>query len=226
MEFIRAGLTTSDKDSHAPVRWRRIFQSKEVVFITLSYFTYGYVAYIFFSWFFIYLATVRGLNLKASAYFSMLPFLAMAIGSPLGGALSDVLTRWRGKRLGRCGLAAFGIGLAGVFIAVGSGVHSAKLASLVLAGGAGALYLSQSSFWSVTADIAGRSSGSVSGVMNMGGQIGGAVTASLTPAIANWFGWSASFLAAAGLCALGSFAWLFVDPTRTLPREDPHTTSP
>jgi len=219
LEFIRSGLSTSDEGFHAPVRWRKIFQSREVLFITFSYFTYGYAAYIFFSWFFIYLATVRGLDLKASAYYSMLPFLAMAAGSPLGGALSDALTRWRGMRLGRCGPAVLGIGLAGVFIAIGSEVHSARLASLVLAGGAGALYLSQSSFWSVTADIAGRSSGSVSGVMNMGGQIGGAVTASLTPAIANWFGWPASFLTAAGLCALGSLAWLFVDPTRTLPQE-------
>ena len=35
------------------------------------------------------------------------------------------------------------------------------------------------SYWAVTADIAGPSAGSVSGLMNMGGQIGGAVTASL-----------------------------------------------
>jgi ACS family glucarate transporter-like MFS transporter len=88
-----------------------------------------------------------------------------------------------------------------------------------LAGGAGALYLSQSSFWSVTADLGGRSAGTVSGLMNMGGQIGGAVTASLTPAIANHFGWTASFLVAAALCALGAIAWLFVNPEATLSSE-------
>jgi len=68
----------------------------------------------------------------------------------------------------------------------------------------------------VTADIAGKSSGSVSGFMNMGAQIGGAVTASLTPAIAARFGWTASFLVAAGLCLLGAAAWLVVDPTKSL----------
>src|SRR5439155_593227 len=86
----------------------------------------------------------------------------------------------------------------------------------VLAGGAGALYLAQSSFWSVTADIAGRSAGSVSGFMNMGAQIGGAVTAQLTPWIAVKFGWTASFLVAAALCVIGSAAWLIVDPHRNL----------
>jgi len=142
----------------------------------------------------------------------MLPFLAMALGSLLGGWISDRLTRGWGKRVGRCGLAVVGIGLAAVFIALGTQVASAQLASVVLAGGAGALYLSQSSFWSVTADIGGKSAGSVSGIMNMGGQIGGALTASLTPVIAKHFGWTTSFLVAAALCAVGSLAWLLVHP--------------
>jgi ACS family glucarate transporter-like MFS transporter len=90
------------------------------------------------------------------------------------------------------------------------------LASVVLAGGAGALYLSQSCYWSISADIGGPSSGSVSGLMNMGGQIGGAVTASVTPAIAAGYGWTASFLTAAVLCLLGGLAWLLVNPERRL----------
>jgi ACS family glucarate transporter-like MFS transporter len=90
------------------------------------------------------------------------------------------------------------------------------LASVILAGGAGALYLSQSSFWAITADIGGPFSGSVSGFMNMGGQLGGAVTASLTPFIAVHFGWTISFLVAAALAFLSSAAWLLVDPDRPL----------
>ena len=56
--------------------------------------------------------------------------------------------------------------------------------------------------------------------MNMAGQIGGAVTALLTPVIARRFGWAASFLTAAALCALGAAAWLVVDPNRVLARSD------
>jgi MFS transporter, ACS family, glucarate transporter len=212
-----SGGSDAGHDGRTRVPWGSI------VAITGSYFCYGYVAWIFFSWFFIYLATVRGMNLRASAGYSMLPFLAMATCSPLGGLASDAITRRRGKRWGRCGVAVFGIALAGVFLAVGSRVASASVASLVLAGGAGALYLSQSSFWSVTADTAGQSSGFVSGIMNMGGQIGGAVTASLTPAIAARFGWTASFLVAAALCALGSAAWLIVNPERSAGQGPPES---
>src|SRR4029077_19978003 len=103
-----------------------------------------------------------------------------------------------------------------MFLVLGAEVQSARLASVVLAGGAGALYLGQSSFWAVDADIAGSFSGSVSGFMNMGAQIGGMVTASLTPAIASHFGWTASFLVAAALCLVGAGARLAVDPMRIL----------
>jgi len=196
--------------------WSTILQSKNVWAVTCSYFCYGYVAWIFFSWFYIYLATVRGLNLKASAFYATLPFLAMAVGCPLGGAIADRLTKWHGKRIGRCGIAVVAMGMTSLFLLLGSRVASARLASVVLAGGAGALYLSQSSFWSVTADIGAGSSGSVSGLMNMGAQLGGAVTASLTPAIAARYSWSASFYVAAILAGLGAIAWLMVNPERSL----------
>jgi MFS transporter, ACS family, glucarate transporter len=220
LELIQNGLTLKSRDPiGSPLTllpWKSVVTSKEVLAVTLSYFSFGYVAWIFFSWFYIYLAQVRGLNLKASAFYAMLPFIAMATCCPLGGVISDRLTAWRGSRIGRCVFAAVAIAMCAVFLVLGSEVESARLASIVLAGGAGALYLSQSSFWSVTAHIAGASSGSVSGFMNMGAQIGGAVTASLTPWIASRFGWTASFLVAAALCVLGALAWLVVDPSRML----------
>jgi ACS family glucarate transporter-like MFS transporter len=52
--------------------------------------------------------------------------------------------------------------------------------------------------------------------MNMGGQIGGAVTGSLTPWIAARYGWTASFLVAAALCLLGAVSWLAVNPLNAL----------
>jgi MFS transporter, ACS family, glucarate transporter len=223
LEFIRQGVSTgkTDNKDQRLIAWSSILKSREVWAITLSYFSFGYVAWIFFSWFYLYLAQVRNLNLKASAFYAMLPFLAMAACCPLGGFISDRLTKRFGARVGRCYLAAVVILLAGVFLVMGSEVHGARLASVVLAGGAGALYLAQSSFWSVTAGLAGTSSGSVSGFMNMGAQIGGMVTASLTPFIASRFGWTASFLVAAALCLFGALAWMIVDPERAIHASEP-----
>jgi ACS family glucarate transporter-like MFS transporter len=213
--FIRA--EPSPQESGPAVHklsWASIFGNRNVQAMTLSYFTYGYVTYIFFSWFFIYLSAVRGLSLKQSSYYTSLPFLAMGLGAPLGGWISDRLTRRFGKRFGRCGLACVAMCLCGLFIALATQVTSLALATVVLAGGVGALYVSQSSFWSVSADLGKESAGSLSGVMNMGCQLGGAITASLTPAIASRFGWTTSFVVSAGLVIAGGMLWLTVDPER------------
>ncbi len=212
LAYIQAGTGALDAGPAPRVGWGRIIGDRQVALLTLSYFCYGYVAYVFFTWFFTYLSTVRGLNLKSSALYATLPFLAMMIASILGGVVSDRLAARFGKRIGRCGVAVFGMTLAAVFVAMATQVADVRLAAIVLAGGAGALYLAQSAFWALSADIGGRASGAVSGVMNMGAQIGGVVTATATAVIAHKFGWTASFLSTAAICLFGAVLWLFVDP--------------
>ncbi|RAK61806.1 MFS transporter [Phenylobacterium hankyongense] len=215
--YIKAGLPDPTAlGSHKAAPWLQILKNRHVAALSLSYFCYGYVAYIFFTWFFKYLSTERGLDLKASALYAMLPFIAMAVCSPLGGWMADRLTDRFGPGVGRRGLAVFALVLAAAFVAMATQVADARLACVVLAGGAGALYLSQSAFWTVSANLGGRSAGSVSGVMNMANQLGGVVTASLTALLADRLGWNASFLAAAGVSLVGAAAWLFIDPTHRL----------
>jgi len=218
LKHIQAGLPLRRTAGQGPkLGWGEIIKLREVQALSFSYFTYGYVVYIFFSWFFIYLNSVRGLNLKQSSYYTMLPFIAMAIASPLGGWMGDRLTRSRGRRVGRCYLALASMALCSLFLMAGTQVRNVPFAVVVLAGGAGALYLSQSSFWSVSADLGGESAGSLSGVMNMGCQLGGAISSSLTAVIATRFGWTASFTVAAVLALAGAVAWVFVYPETELP---------
>jgi len=216
-EIFREGTAAPGEATAASkVTWISILTSKSLLAVTASYFCFGYVAWIFFSWFPIYLAKVRGMDLKASAFYSTLPPLAIVACSLTGGVINDALTKAYSKRVGRCGVGCVGLLMAGAFLILGSRAASPTLASLVLSGGAGALYLSQSSYWSVPADIAGGSAGSASGFMNMGGQLGGALTASLTPVIALRDGWTSAFLVAAVLSVAGGLAWLLVEPDRPL----------
>lgn len=221
LAHIEAGLPPAKAASSAPIPWGAIFSSRNVWGLFVSYFAFGYVIWIFFSWFFIYLAEARQLDVKSSAIFSMLPFLCMTFGCLLGGVINDRVSARYGLYWGRSGLGVVSFILTGIFLASGSMVDNAPLAVLILAGGAGAIYLSQSSFWSVTADIAGPHSGVVSGFMNMGCQIGGALTSTLTPMIAAQFGWTAAFIAGSAVVLAGVLAWVIVDPNRLLEQPAP-----
>ena len=218
---MRSGRALAARAPGAPVRIRgaSLFQRRDLVALMLGYFGFGYIAWIFFSWFFLYMAQVRGVNLRASAWFATLPFASMTVCCLVGGALSDWMSRRWGLRVGRCGLAAGALVLTSGFLLLGAQVHSPALAALTLAAGAGTLYLSQSSFWSVSVDLAGRSSGLFSSIVNMGGQVGGAVTAALTPWIAARAGWTTSFGVAALFSAAAAICWLFVHPDQPLQLE-------
>jgi ACS family glucarate transporter-like MFS transporter len=198
------------------VPWATIFSSKTVLALTASYFAFGYVAWLFYTWFYTYMAKGRGIDLKTSAIFTMLPFIALTIGCLGGGVLSDWVATHFSLRMGRCLVPALSLAVAAALLVIGSGMRSPVAAAVILACGEGVLFISQSIFWAVTADIAGEHVGVVSGLMNMGGQTGGICTASLTPLIAKHFGWEMSFVTAASIAALGSLAWIAINPTKNV----------
>lgn len=215
-ETAKAQAVAGVKSTPAGVPWGAILRRRDLPALMIAYFSFCYIAWIYFSWFFLYMSQVRGFDLKSSARYTMLPFLSITVCCFLGGLLSDRLTRRHGMRVGRCVIASVASVLTAVFLVLGSQVHSPQLAGFILAGGAGALYLSQSSYWSVSNDIAGSSSGVFSSMVNMGGQIGGAITASLTPWIAHRFGWTTSFGTAAALAIVAAICWTMVRPERPL----------
>jgi len=58
LDVIRSGLPDATDEPKAQLPWGKILGSKDFLLVTYSYFCYGYVAYIFFTWFFRYLSTV------------------------------------------------------------------------------------------------------------------------------------------------------------------------
>lgn len=219
--YIKAGQPVKMDRAMPKVPWLRIFTSPDVLGCAISYVAFCYVAFIFHTWFFIYLKEGRGLDLKASALYGMLPFIAMTLGSVLGGLISDKLVKRWGQYVGRSLFGACMLFFTGIFLIIGSQAQDTTLAVLVLAGGAGICYLGQATYWAVAADYGGPFTGIISGLINMAGQIAGAVTASLTPLLADWYGWEYAFYVAAAICFVCMFPWFVVNPNRRLhPEED------
>jgi ACS family glucarate transporter-like MFS transporter len=199
-----------------PIPWRKILSRVDLWLLTAAYFVLGYILYIYFSWFYLYLVNVRGFSVLGGGFYSTAPFLASAAAAPVGGWLSDHLSRRFGKRLGRCGLGLGGLLLTAGLISAGAAAANPYLAVLFLSLGAGSLSLSVAAYWTTTIDFTKAYAGTVSGFMNMGGNLGGAISPTLTPFLAQRFGWESALYVAAALALLGAFFWLGVYPEQAI----------
>src|ERR1700743_2904503 len=82
--YIAADMPLKVEGKMPAVPWLRIFTSADVWGCAISYIAFCYAAFIFHTWFFIYLKQARGLDLKSSALFATLPFIGMTFGSLIG----------------------------------------------------------------------------------------------------------------------------------------------
>src|SRR5260370_29451089 len=64
--------------------------------------------------------------------------------------------------------------------------------------------------WAVPMDVGGKCSGTVSGMMNMAGNIGGALSPIVFGVLVQFGSWQAPFIVAAGVLILGAAAWAFL----------------
>jgi len=209
IELIRGiePATTVQPSTQEPHRgappWRRILRSLSVWGMLFSAVCMAYPVYIFFTWFFIYLIKVRGLTLEQAGVWGCAPFLAIAILAPVGGWFSDRAVREFGARRGRrVGMWA-GLGCSAPLLCAGSHAANNVLAILLLAGAAGFNFFATPSLWAACIDISPNYSGSLSGLMNMFGQLGGWLSPILTAYLATRFGWTHA-LDFAALVTLGS----------------------
>ena len=186
------------------VSFLTLLKDRRVWFLTLSYTTFGYIVYVYYSWFFLYLTEVRGVNLRESAILTTAPFIALTLGSFAGGYITDRLTLALGRLKGRILLIASSMSLAGLFIILGSTAASPLQAVLYLSLGAFFLFLSLGAYWALPIDISNPNAGKVSGVMNTGANIGGTISPTLTPLIAQSLGWQHAINFSALMAFLGA----------------------
>ena len=194
------------------VPWTAFLRTPSIWWLVLAYTCLGYVAYVYMSWFYLYLVNERGFNVLRGAFFAMGPFIAMALFCPFGGWLTDRLAVSFGLNQGRSYVGCGGMLLSGMCILVGARVADPYLAILFLSLGAGFLYFTVGAFWASTIDFTSRHAGTLSGIMNTGANIGGTISPTLTPWLAEQFGWNIALGFAAIVAALGGVLWLMVRP--------------
>jgi len=78
--------------------------------------------------------------------------------------------------------------------------------------------------WGACMDVGGRNAGTLSGAMNMSGNLGGALASSAAPWILKLAhdDWNVVLYVAASVYFVGTFFWIFIDPVTPIDHEDVH----
>jgi sugar phosphate permease len=204
-DLIRSATKGVQRQVGAAVPWRRILSNSGLWYLAAMYFCYNYCLATYLDWFPTYLHQHRGYDLKQMGFYASLPLLAGTVGDLAGGWVSDILLRSTSNvRQSRrvVAVAGFLVAAAGIIPAtLTSDPQTCVVWSCIAFFG---LEITVGVSWAIPLDIGGDCAGSVSSVMNMCGNIGGAISPAALAYLVKAYGWNVPFLVASMLCAIAA----------------------
>jgi ACS family glucarate transporter-like MFS transporter len=185
---------------HAKVPWAKLLRSRSVWLLWLQYFCSSFPWYFNITWLPTYLQQHWKLAPAVAARYAILPLFFGGLGSLFCGTISGRFARRVGLARSRRMLATSGFLGAAIFFALSIQFHDPKwvMLSMGMAGFCNDLAMPPS--WAACMDIGGKYAGTVSGSMNMMGNLAGYAS----PVIGGYI------LAAVYLA--GTVIWPFIDP--------------
>jgi sugar phosphate permease len=213
---------------HFDPTWGRLLRSPNMWAIMCAYFTYVYCLYIFLTWLPSYLVDARGFTLLKVGLLASLPLWGGVIGDTVGGIATDWLVKRTGSaRIGRRAVAITGLLGCAAFIVPAALTADPYIAVYCLTASMFFLECTIGPAWAVPMDCGGEYSGTVSGMMNMAGNIGGALSPIVFGALAQGGNWQAPFILAAALLVAGAGVWAFwLDPEQSVVERTDTKTEP
>jgi sugar phosphate permease len=205
-------------EKQTKVPWSVLLRSANMWAIMLAYFTYVYCLWIFLSWLTKYLIDVRHFTLLKGGLLASLPLWAGVVGDTAGGLATDWLLRRTGSaRIARRSVAIVGLLGCACFIVPAALAEDPYTAVYCLTASMFFLECTIGPAWAVPMDTGGKYSGTVSGMMNMAGNFGGALSPIVFGYLAEVGNWEAPFIVAACLLVAGAAVWAFwLDPDKAI----------
>jgi len=208
-------LSNSRAHGHGSVPWAKFASSPQVWMLGGQYFCLSYSWYFSITWLPTYLKEARHLNPGQIAALAGLPLFLGGIGSLFSGFIAKPLTRMTGsvtatRRL----LGVVGFAGASSLIVISTLIQDPTFAVIALAFASFSNDLVMPGSWGACMDVGGKNAGTLSGTMNMMGNLGGAVATFVAPYILKFTGenWNTVLYTAAGVYFLGIFFWITMDP--------------
>ena len=203
---------------HFRAPWKALFTSRTVWCLCGQYFACSYSFWFFITWFPTYLLKARGFDLKQSAFLAGTPLFVGACGSLLAGWAAPALSRRFGNAANvRRGMGAVGALGGAALLVLATCLTHPYLAVTAIALVAFCNDIQLPGAWTACMDVGGKYVATLSGTMNMMGNVGGFVSPIVCGYIVKHTGqWHLAFYVTAATYLLGALCWLSMDPVTPL----------
>lgn len=217
LQLIASGADVTKKSVKSSVPWRQILRNPQMWLLTAAYSCYAYDFGTFITWFPKYLNDARGFSLAQIGIFASLPLMAGVAGDLLGGWFSDRLAQRSGNfKTARRIVFVPAMFVGSVLIFFAAVASNSYVAVGLFSGALFFLELTVGISWAVALDIGDEFAGTVSAVMNTGGNLAIAASATLTGFIVTYADWTTNFLFQGALAFMGGVLFLWVDASKRI----------
>ena len=216
-EYIIANRQQSSKTKPDPIPFTTLVKTKEMKLTMLQYICSNFTFYFTLTWMFPYIKEKFALSPVEASIYASVPLFAGFFGNLFSGLLVDAIFKAGNLSKSRRLPAIIGFILAafGMVMVTMSGTPLMSVVFLAIAVFGADMTLSPS--WAFCIDIGKENAGSVSGTMNMAGNLGAFVTIIAYPYLFSWTGSHLPFFyVAAALSVVAIFVWLKMDPNKQL----------
>lgn len=200
---------------HGDVPWGALIKSRTIWLLWIQYFLLTYAWYFYITWLPTFLKNqYPDLGDMARALLASLPLLFGGVGCMFSGFIADTITSWTGSvtRTRRL-LACIGFFGASVMLVVSIQVQNPVPVMAFVAMASFFNDLVMPGAWATCMDVGGKYAGTVSGSMNMMGNLAGFVSPFVGGVLRDQgYEWSVYIYTMALAYMLGTLCWPWIDP--------------
>ncbi|TSE05705.1 MFS transporter [Aquimarina algiphila] len=206
--------TNNNKPS---ISFKKLFGSRAVWLMMGQYFCSNFTFFFCLTWLFPHLKAKYNLDIIEAGFYSSAPFIFGAIGNWVSGWMVDFIYKKGNWELSRKVPAMIGFALAAIGIVASIYMDEVLGAVIFISLAVFGADMTLSPSWSACLDIGKEHSGTVSGTMNMAGNLGSFFTALAFPYMIAFTGSNTPFFFLAALLnVLAIPMWLIVKPQKPL----------
>jgi ACS family glucarate transporter-like MFS transporter len=216
-EYIQKHIQKQTKTLGQKISIKKMFQERSMWLLMGQYFSSNFTFFFCLTWLFPHIKVKYNLDALEAGFYSSAPLIFGALGNWFSGWMVDFIYRKGNWTLSRKIPAIIGFVLAAVGIIASAYMTEVSWAVILISIAVFGADMTLSPSWSACVDVGKAHSGTVSGTMNMAGNLGSFVTALAFPYMLSMTGSDIPFFyLAAALNIVAIPIWLALKPEKEM----------